>query len=472
MEGQKLRAYDRIQIGGDFEEVDHPIHGASLLFKDVIIAREIIQEYSDGIAWKPADELEKAAPYAGPRWAMSGQHPDTGMLMQTQDIHGQIVDPGFVKNLKDHGRTDRQNNRGIKVDLWVFLKYIAPKLADDLKDGKKADVSIGFVFNQDMAPGTVEKGPLKGLDYDYVQRDIFIDHVTFGIDNGRCPMPQCGIGADTSMPMTVNDNALRLLNYTIDRGTMVPTIGKDISMEELNGKIEELKDSLNAKRGEINTKYEAIDTIFDEARDKADPIWEDINTLWGEYDEIYNELLAYREAKIILITQSVVDGSGDVESDEAKELRVRTMYHFDKVEDWTLQSDEFRKTLMDRAPPYESKLDLDLFHTNMTDILGAGIEDKSAVLAVVKDVVYICDKSGDPKIKDDAYRRLSKVEVCWTCLDRYVPDTTEDEPEDSEEDGHHKKKKKEKTEDKANLQAVYDEINRNKKLVDSNDLSG
>jgi hypothetical protein len=41
-----------------------------------------------------------------------------------------------------------------------------------------------------------ESGEFKGKHYDYVKRDILIDHVAVGDWLGRCSYPACGIGVD------------------------------------------------------------------------------------------------------------------------------------------------------------------------------------------------------------------------------------------------------------------------------------
>ena len=40
----------------------HPVFGDMTVFHDVVIASEIVQQYNDGMAFKPRDELEKYAP--------------------------------------------------------------------------------------------------------------------------------------------------------------------------------------------------------------------------------------------------------------------------------------------------------------------------------------------------------------------------------------------------------------------------
>jgi len=423
---KRFRAFDVIKLGMDYEEKDHPIHGPSLFYKDVVIAREIVQEYDDGIAWKPADELEKAAPYAGPRWAVSGRHPETGLLMDIDDIHGLFESPRFVKNLKDHGRTGRENNRGISGNLWAFLKKIPPQTIDDMKKGKRQDVSIGFVFTMDQTPGTVQEGPLKGQSYDYVQREIFIDHLTFGINNGRCPMPYCGIGADTNLPPTVTENANRLLSQMIDRGNM-PPVKTDLSLTEINEKIKELKDSLDTKRKNINSLYDQIEALYDEAEEKSKPIYNKIDEAWAEWDEIYDELIAYREAKILLLTKSAAGESMPKETDEEKAARAREYFGF-TVDEWDQQAESLRVVLLDKVPELKTPPDIDKTRDLLSEILVSS--DKSALKAVLKTTVSL-KTDGTPEISDDIYRKLTHAKICWSCLDEFEYDykkAPEDEP--------------------------------------------
>jgi hypothetical protein len=68
---------------------------------------------------------------------------------------------------------------------------VSPAMLDDLKQMRKPSVSIGFFYKLDRTPGE-----WNGDSFDYVQRELMHDHLAFGIDVGRCPWPQCGIGAD------------------------------------------------------------------------------------------------------------------------------------------------------------------------------------------------------------------------------------------------------------------------------------
>ncbi len=55
------------------------------------------------------------------------------------------------------------------------------------------DNSIGFSCDKDITPGEFQ-----GQKYDYVQRNICIDHLAAPIEQGRCPSPYCGINVDAA----------------------------------------------------------------------------------------------------------------------------------------------------------------------------------------------------------------------------------------------------------------------------------
>jgi hypothetical protein len=113
------------------------------------------------------------------------------LLVRGSDVKGKVQNPTFVKNLMDT-KTRRPMDRGIKAELMFFKDKISPLLIEILKRGLRRDVSIGFTYDED--PTT---GKWRGEAYDFVQRNIFIDHVAAGIPVGRCPTPFCGIGIDS-----------------------------------------------------------------------------------------------------------------------------------------------------------------------------------------------------------------------------------------------------------------------------------
>jgi hypothetical protein len=195
---ERFFEYDQVSLdAAKIEERDDAIQGPVTVFKDVVIAREIVHAYRDGVAYKPAEELKDSAWTAEGMWAISGGHPKDAIIMDRDEIQGRTVNARFSKSLIDP-KTKRPNNKGIVADLEVFNDKIAPEILADMKAGKRHDVSIGFFFIRDKTPGIISEDghPLKGSAYDYVQRKMTINHTAFALEAGRCPMPFCGVGAD------------------------------------------------------------------------------------------------------------------------------------------------------------------------------------------------------------------------------------------------------------------------------------
>jgi len=190
--GQTYAALDEKKISTRKD----PVYGPVTVFHDVVIVRENVQPFPiDGQmlkGYKSADQLEQYWPWVDGRWAIAGRHPDTPVIVKPGDIAGRTVNPRFVKNLRDHGKTERQNIRGILADLEVFNDRVAPALLKSMIEGELPAVSIGYLYGKDMTPGS-----WNGDSYDFVQTNMFHDHLAFGINEGRCDYPACGIGADT-----------------------------------------------------------------------------------------------------------------------------------------------------------------------------------------------------------------------------------------------------------------------------------
>jgi len=161
------------------------------LVMPAVIARELVQDYPEGRAYKPAEELEKAAWTAEGRWVAVMEHPDTGLIVRRGDVKGRMEGPVFVKDITCP-KTKRPMIRGIRANVKWFKDRVPSDILDQVKSGTLRDVSIGFTYEEDKTPGEWE-----GEKYDLVQRNIFIDHVVAPCPVGRCPSPYCGIGVDS-----------------------------------------------------------------------------------------------------------------------------------------------------------------------------------------------------------------------------------------------------------------------------------
>ena len=146
-----------------------------------IIAREGVFPYPEGKAYKPAAELKEAAWTAEGAWVVAEKHPDTVVLTVRDDIKGKVENPKFCEKIN-----------GIIGNLRFFRAKCDAKFLDEIKSGKRRDVSLGFFYDFDATPGD-----WNGEHYDFVQRNILVDHVAAGVPVGRCRSPYCGIAVDS-----------------------------------------------------------------------------------------------------------------------------------------------------------------------------------------------------------------------------------------------------------------------------------
>jgi hypothetical protein len=178
------------------------------LIMPAVIASEIVQQYEDGYAYKPAEELEKMAQTAidiGSVPVKVLEHPgaDTNyLLLKQSDVHGRAENFAFTKSLKDP-KTGRPNRRGVTADIKWFKNRTPEKVISQTLDGTLRDVSIGFTFDSDRTTGNWQ-----GQAYDYIQRNIFLNHVAAPIPKGRCAGPICGIGFDANLKFGVDELTL------------------------------------------------------------------------------------------------------------------------------------------------------------------------------------------------------------------------------------------------------------------------
>lgn len=172
------------------------------LVMPAVIASEIVHEYEDGWAYKPAEELKKMAKTAKDIGAVPVKilhHPGEetyDLLLRHEDVHGRAENFQYVKNLIDP-KTKRPCRKGVRADIRWFKDRIPEKIITQIKDASLRDVSIGFTQEKDFT-----SGEWNGTPYDYIQRDIFLQHVAAPIELGRCPDPVCGIAFDKKIQIT------------------------------------------------------------------------------------------------------------------------------------------------------------------------------------------------------------------------------------------------------------------------------
>lgn len=175
--GNHFRA-DSISIDADAKVTETSEY---LTVEPVTVAREGVFLYEDGRAYKPGDELAKAAKFS--RMYLSWDHPPLKVITRPQEIKG------FADGVRAE-----QDGKGTKVKgrLTFFKKSLTQDQQELIRSRVRRDVSVGFYYQEDRTPGSWGKEP-----YDYVQRNFLFDHVA-SVDHGRCSYPACGIGADTT----------------------------------------------------------------------------------------------------------------------------------------------------------------------------------------------------------------------------------------------------------------------------------
>lgn len=148
---------------------------------NAVITKEGVYPYPDGRALKSRMELLKAARTARAAKLTIRDHPDSLVVMSQSQMKGVVEKPYF----------DRDRIRAV---LSFDKHACSTDFLDQVRRGQLKDVSIGFYYQPDLTPGE-----WNGKTYDYVMRDIVIDHVAAGVFKGRCTYPSCGIGVDTMM---------------------------------------------------------------------------------------------------------------------------------------------------------------------------------------------------------------------------------------------------------------------------------
>jgi len=145
---------------------------------NAVITRVGVYQYPDGMAFKSPMELLKATRTARNAKITILDHPDSMVIMSQKQMYGTVESPFF-------------NRDRIDATLNFDKEVCPPQFLHDVRTGHLKDVSIGFYYQPDATPGT-----WNGQHYDYVMRDIVIDHVAAGVPKGRCSFPSCGIGVD------------------------------------------------------------------------------------------------------------------------------------------------------------------------------------------------------------------------------------------------------------------------------------
>jgi hypothetical protein len=156
-----------------------------------ILAREAVLPYPKGRAYRSAKELEDALFTFSKAWVTAEKHPEPLISIVTdrkRQIKGELTDIVFDA---DAVNPAGKKSPAVRANVHLFKKTLSKQFMDDVKSGRKRDVSVGFTYD------TVEKtGEWQGEKYDYAQENLLINHVAVSVPVGRMRAPFIGLGCD------------------------------------------------------------------------------------------------------------------------------------------------------------------------------------------------------------------------------------------------------------------------------------
>lgn len=285
------------------KSADFEITDTRIIVYNVPITGEIVQKYNDGVAYKPADEIAKVLVDNVP---ITFLHPGVDVASMDTSLFAENAQGFLRKPTLDRKQTFSKTK--LYADLVIFRTADTQSFEQALKSQRGIDVSIGFSYMLDPTPGTFD-----GKDYDYVQRNISLDHLAVLIDSmgivypGRAPFPSYGIGADskntTHKKMVDKTVSEELYTKAVADAEDLKTANKELAKKvtdmetakseqdaaltkanedlakvktELDAQAEELKDFRAKKAADkadkiakLKEKFPAMDSLFDTASDEA-----------------------------------------------------------------------------------------------------------------------------------------------------------------------------------------------------------
>lgn len=193
----------------------------------VIVAREMVYDYGDTKAYKPKEELEKAAQFAD-GIAITRSHPEAGIVTDQAEILGTFKNPKMVDE-----------------EFGGVLRITNKSLIADVQDGTLKEVSGGFFCNLDRTAS----GEYEGTHYDATQTNIVLNHIAV-VDQGRCSLEDgCGIQKDSTPKQEPKPEQKPEQKAKIDKAT---------EDSELNTKLSETVLALKTDNEKLRADLDAI----------------------------------------------------------------------------------------------------------------------------------------------------------------------------------------------------------------------
>jgi hypothetical protein len=142
-----------------------------------VLAREAVLRYPSGKSFRPATELKNSM-LTFATWVVTGKHPPYMILTNPADVKGHT---GSIQWDEAIPLPDGKGTTpGVRGQVHFLKDRCDPAFLEEVRTHKRKDVSIGFL-SQDV----LEPGEYKGEKYDFVQKNIMVNHVAAGVALGR-----------------------------------------------------------------------------------------------------------------------------------------------------------------------------------------------------------------------------------------------------------------------------------------------
>jgi len=229
----------------------------------VTMARAMVLDYGGLMVLKPGDELEAAVPFMD-KLPVTREHPEAGIVTDRDQVLGFMRNPLFEND-----------------ELKGILDISNATLIADIKDGKIKEVSGGFFCNLDHTPGEHN-----GVQYDAVQRSIFMNHIA-AVDAGRCGIADgCGLNLDS----TKLDSPPDLIGK-LDTAIGMATSSYNTELKDLLVEIKAMVEAGTTEDGKNGTAGDSITAERDALKAELD------ERIKVEKDAIIKELTELQDAK-------------------------------------------------------------------------------------------------------------------------------------------------------------------------------
>lgn len=287
--------------GIDYIETDN-----TFTIFNVPILAEMVQSYGVNRVYKSADEILKVEVNNIPLTIVDDEptHPkhlnNSNTLEKRDVVVGYMSEPVLPKSNKSKTKryADFVLHNTSKID-YLKKKYL---------DGTIIDTSIGFNCEDVMTSGV-----FNGEIYDYVQKNIILDHNAILINRvgdigvGRMPAPIGGIGADKADlsqigghkmenkdkidALTKESNDLKKENVSLKKAS------DDLKKEsdELKKEIADIKKQIEKKDSAEEKDIDKVKKSLDEAKTESDKLKLEKKDVEDELKKVKNDLKVYTD---------------------------------------------------------------------------------------------------------------------------------------------------------------------------------